>query len=180
MGCLIQWLLRIIVSILLHGFLFAVGVLVIFRWVRWLPPPVAINFFTGQKIIWQWKTLPNLPPLKNETLATEEFVRYNFFGGRKDRLIDIGVFLIARLIKVIWGSERIQTIYWNSIPWGKEIWGIGGAARIYFGKPFENLKFEEVCQLLYLRKYVEKVGPDSEILPWAKRKAQKACRGYAL
>ncbi|MGQ9864128.1 MAG: transglycosylase domain-containing protein [Bacteroidia bacterium] len=180
MGCLVQWLLRTVVSILIYALLAIAAILIIFRWVRWIPPPVVTHFLVGQKILWQWKEPSTLPAVKNETLAAQELVRYNFFGGEKDRLIDVGVFLIAQLIKVLWGPERIQVIYWNSVPWGKEVWGMGAAAQVYLRKPLETLTTEEMCQLLYLRRYVEKAHANSEILPWAKRKAQVACRSHAF
>jgi monofunctional biosynthetic peptidoglycan transglycosylase len=51
------------------------------------------------------------------------------------------------LIELIWSKQRIMEVYLNIAEWGDGVYGIGAAARAYFGKPAGSLTQREAALL---------------------------------
>ena len=60
--------------------------------------------------------------------------------------------MLAHRLEKIYSKPEILTLYFNTIPFGENVFGIEAASRRYFNKPVERLKIEESAVLIGILK----------------------------
>jgi len=79
---------------------------------------------------------------------TQQLARTLFFNTRKTYLRKYVEAIAALELDLILGKDRILELYFNSIEWGKGVYGIGAAARYHFHKKVASLSLEETARLI--------------------------------
>jgi len=86
-----------------------------------------------------------------QQLAKNLFGR-NIKGPFKLLTIKTKETLLARRLEMIFTKEEILTLYFNTVPFGENIYGIEAAAQRYFNKKTDQLKMEESAVLIGMLK----------------------------
>lgn len=86
-----------------------------------------------------------------QQLAKNLFGR-NIKGPFKLLTIKTKETLLARRLEKIFTKEEILTLYFNTVPFGENIYGIEAAAQRYFNKKTDQLKMEESAMLIGMLK----------------------------
>ena len=78
---------------------------------------------------------------------TQQLAKNLYLSPSKDPLRKFRELLIARRLEAELPKRRIFELYLNLIEWGDGTYGVGAAARRYFGKPASSLSAEEAALL---------------------------------
>lgn len=102
----------------------------------------------------------------SQQLAKNMFGRKN--SGRLSLIITkTKEAILANRLEKIFNKEEILTLYLNTVSFGENIYGIGTAARRYFNKRTESLKYEESAVLIGILKantfYNPRLHPENAI-----------------
>ncbi len=87
------------------------------------------------------------PYLRGGSTITQQLVKNLLLSREKTLLRKVKELLLSIELDATLSKERILEIYLNGIEWGPEIFGIGAAARHYFGKSVPDLKPIEAAYL---------------------------------
>jgi len=96
----------------------------------------ALNENIGGRLIW-----------RGGSTITQQVAKNLFLSREKTLLRKFREMLIALELEATISKNRILEIYLNGIEWGPGIFGIGNAARYYFGKNVESLTPSEAVYL---------------------------------
>jgi penicillin-binding protein 1A len=87
---------------------------------------------------------------------TQQLVK-NLYGRPKHGIISMPVnkikeILIAARIEEVYNKDEVLLLYFNSVPFGEDVYGVEAASHRYFNKPARKLKVEESAVLVGLLK----------------------------
>jgi len=87
---------------------------------------------------------------------TQQLVK-NLYGRRDYGLLSLFVnkvreIILAARIEEVYTKEELLLLYLNSVPFGKDVYGVESASRLYFDKHTSELKIEESAVLVALLK----------------------------
>jgi penicillin-binding protein 1A len=74
---------------------------------------------------------------------------FGFFSVPVNKVREI---IIATRMEEVYSKEELLLLYLNSVPFGKDVYGVESAARFYFNKPTSKLRIEESAVLVALLK----------------------------
>lgn len=97
---------------------------------------------------------------------TQQLAKNLFLSGERTLLRKGQEFVLAMMLEVILGKQRILEIYLNSVEWGEGIFGAEAAAQHYFHKPAAQLSAYEAARLAVMLprpKYFEKLPNSSYV-----------------
>lgn len=90
---------------------------------------------------------------------TMQLARNFFLSTEKTYLRKLNEIILALQIEQVLTKQEILTLYLNKIYLGKRAYGIGAAAKVYYGKPLEELTLEEAAMIAGLPKAPSKFNP---------------------
>lgn len=77
--------------------------------------------------------------IKGRSTLTQQLAKNLFFTPERSLVRKAGEFVVARRLERLVGKDRILEIYLNTAELGPGIFGVGAAARAYFGVPAQRL-----------------------------------------
>jgi len=90
---------------------------------------------------------------------TMQLARNFFLSTEKTYLRKLNEIILAIQIERVLNKEEILTLYLNKIYLGKRAYGIGAAAKVYYGKALEDLTLPEMAMIAGLPKAPSKFNP---------------------
>jgi penicillin-binding protein 1A len=90
---------------------------------------------------------------------TMQLARNFFLSTEKTYLRKLNEIILAIQIEQVLSKEEILTLYLNKIYLGKRAYGIGAAAKVYYGKPLQDLNLAEAAMIAGLPKAPSKFNP---------------------
>lgn len=100
---------------------------------------------------------------------TQQVIK-NLYGRRNFSFLTMPVnklkeAIIATRLEKVYTKEDILLLYFNSVPFGEDVYGIEAAAHRYFNKPTQNLRIEEAAVLIGMLKantyYNPRINPEN-------------------
>ena len=81
----------------------------------------------------------------------------NLYGRERHGVLSMPVnkikeAVVAYRLEQVYDKQEVLLLYFNSVPFGENVYGIGSAARRFFGKPVERLPVEECAVLVGMLK----------------------------
>ena len=77
--------------------------------------------------------------IKGRSTLTQQLAKNLYFTPRRSMVRKVGEFFVARRLERFLGKDRILELYLNTAEFGPGIFGVGAAARAYFGVPAQRL-----------------------------------------
>jgi monofunctional biosynthetic peptidoglycan transglycosylase len=111
------------------------------------------TFYTHQGIDWYEvqesieKNLDEGRLARGASTITQQLAKNLYLSTSKDPVRKVKELLITLLLERMLTKPRILELYLNVIEWGRGIFGIDAAARIYFGKSAGALTMDEAARL---------------------------------
>ncbi len=90
---------------------------------------------------------------------TMQLARNFFLSSEKTYLRKLNEIILAIQIERVLNKKEILTLYLNKIYLGKRAYGIGAAAKVYYGKSLEELTLSEIAMIAGLPKAPSKFNP---------------------
>lgn len=90
---------------------------------------------------------------------TMQLARNVFLSSEKTYLRKLNEIILALQIEQVLTKEEIITLYLNKIYLGKRAYGIGAAAKVYYGKSLKELTLPEMAMIAGLPKAPSKYNP---------------------
>ncbi len=113
--------------------------------------------------------------VRGASTVTQQTVKNLFLSHEKTISRKIQEAIVTHALEQEISKERILEIYFNIIEWGPELFGLGAAARTYFGKLADELDLVDCLFLVSLipapRRYVEQFRRGRVSSAWRKRLA---------
>ena len=108
---------------------------------------------------------------RGASTITEQLAKNLYLSTSKNPMRKVREFFIAQELEEHLSKQRIFEIYLNLIEWGDQIYGIGPAARTYFGKSPSELLPEEAAVLAAMIPNPRRYTPSRAPAYLEKRKA---------
>ena len=77
--------------------------------------------------------------IKGRSTLTQQLAKNLYFTPERSLVRKAGEFVVARRLETFLGKDRILELYLNTVEMGPGIFGVGAAARAYFGVPAQRL-----------------------------------------
>ncbi|MGH7336458.1 MAG: transglycosylase domain-containing protein, partial [Myxococcota bacterium] len=106
-----------------------------------------------------WKNLRAGGKVEGASTITQQMVKGLLLSPERTYTRKIREMILARRIEQRFTKQEILYLYLNQIYFGHGAYGIGEAARTYFGKPVDALSVSEAAQLAGLPKAPSKYSP---------------------
>lgn len=90
---------------------------------------------------------------------TMQLARNFFLSSEKTYLRKLNEIILAIQIEQVLSKKEILTLYLNKIYLGKRAYGIGAAAKVYYGKPLDELTLTEAAMIAGLPKAPSRFNP---------------------
>jgi len=85
--------------------------------------------------------------IKGRSTLTQQLAKNLYFSPERSLVRKAGEFVVARRLETFVGKERILELYLNTAEFGPGIFGVGAAARAYFGVPVQRLSRFQAASL---------------------------------
>lgn len=93
------------------------------------------------------KNLEEGRPARGASTITQQLAKNLFLSTSKDPVRKLKEVVITVMMEKMLTKQRILELYLNIIEWGRGIFGIETAARVYFGKSASGLTIDEAARL---------------------------------
>lgn len=100
-------------------------------------------------------------PLFGGSTITQQLIRTYFFTTEKTIKRKVNELILAMEIERKYSKDQILEWYLNSVPFGRNAYGVGAASQIYFGKEVEELSIGESAALAAMIKAPSLYTPDN-------------------
>ncbi len=104
-----------------------------------------IDWFEVQESI--EKNLDEWRVARGASTITQQLAKNLYLSTSKDPIRKVKELLITILLERMLSKRRILELYLNVIEWGRGIFGIDAASRVYFGKSASALTLDEAARL---------------------------------
>jgi len=117
------------------------------------------------------KNLEEGRPARGASTITQQLAKNLFLSTSKDPIRKLKEVVITLMMEQVLPKQRILEVYLNIVEWGRGIFGIGAAARTYFGKSASQLTIDEAARLAAVIPSPLRHRPDSDSRYVMRRKA---------
>ncbi|HSG07646.1 MAG TPA: biosynthetic peptidoglycan transglycosylase [Longimicrobiales bacterium] len=85
--------------------------------------------------------------IKGRSTLTQQLAKNLYFTPRRSLIRKAGEFVVAQRLETLLGKDRILELYLNTAELGPGIFGVGAAARAYFGVPVQRINRSQAASL---------------------------------
>ena len=85
--------------------------------------------------------------IKGRSTLTQQLAKNLYFTPRRSLVRKAGEFVVARRLETFLSKDRILELYLNTSEFGPGIFGVGAAARAYFGVPVQRINRFQAASL---------------------------------
>ena len=123
------------------------------------------RFFTHPGVDWQGLTRAVIHLVRTGekgpggSTITMQVARNFFLGREKTYVRKLNEILLALKIERELSKNEILELYLNKIFLGQRAYGVGAAAQVYYGRPLEKLKVEQIAMIAGLPKAPSRFNP---------------------
>lgn len=89
----------------------------------------------------------NRDEVKGRSTLTQQLAKNLYFTPDRSLVRKAGEFFVARRLELFLGKDRILELYLNTVELGPGVFGVGAAARRYFGVPAQRLDRAQAASL---------------------------------
>ena len=123
------------------------------------------RFFTHPGVDWQGLTRAVMHLIRTGekgpggSTITMQVARNFFLGREKTYIRKLNEILLALKIERELSKNEILELYLNKIFLGQRAYGVGAAAQVYYGRPLDKLKVEQIAMIAGLPKAPSRFNP---------------------
>jgi monofunctional biosynthetic peptidoglycan transglycosylase len=100
--------------------------------------------------------------VRGSSTITMQLAKNLWFSTSRDPLTKLNEIVAAYMLEHYLTKDRILELYLNEIEFGREIFGVEEASRMYFGKPVSQLSRDDAAKLVAIIPSPIKHTPNSE------------------